>query len=107
MCVLSFLGLLSNYHRLGVLKTSEMYCLTVLKARISHSLYRAMPSLKVPGKIPLPLPSFLAILGIHGVYLCHFNSTLIFTWSFPLYSVCLNVFPYKDTSHWIIEPTLI
>lgn len=65
MCVLSFLGLLSNYHRVGVLKTTEMYCLTVLKARISHSLYRAMPSLKVPGKIPLPLPSFLAILGIH------------------------------------------
>lgn len=64
MCVLSFLGLLSNYHRLGVLKTTETYYLTIPKARISQGLYRAMLPLKVPRKTPLPLPSFLAILGI-------------------------------------------
>lgn len=105
VCI-SFLGLLTNCHRLDVLKTAEMYYyLTVLKARVSQGVYRAMIPVKVPGKTPFPLPGnpwhSLACTCVTSILPSPSHGL------FPyILSVCLNVFPYKDTSHWIIGPTL-
>ena len=103
-CV-SFPGPVTNDHKFGGLRTTEIYSHTVLQARrLKSRCWQAMLSLKLQGTIYSMLFSWLSWLlaGLDAPQLCRhivLISASIIMWHLSHVPLCLFFSFYNDTSH--------